>query len=116
MARRFNLRLHSRRLDTSACNLTVGSDKCIIAPIAVLYSALDCPATETAMMRVTNDTLNLLASMTLSLLLLDVRIGRAAPTAQKMLRINTRRGWPLHGVLNRVAVAVGADMTRSRVM
>jgi hypothetical protein len=45
--------------------------------MVVLYSALDCPATETAMMRVTNDTLNLLASMTLSLLLLDVRIGRA---------------------------------------
>jgi len=84
--------------------------------MVVLYSALDCPATETAMMRVTNDTLNLLVSMTLSLLLLDARIGRAAPTAQKILQIHTRRGWPLQGVLNRVAVAVGADMTRSRVM
>jgi len=68
------------------------------------------------MMRVTNDALELLASMSLSLLLLDVRIVRAGPTAQKMLRIHTRRGGPLQGVLNRVAVAVGADMTRSRVM
>ena len=68
--------------------------------MVVLYSALDCPATETAMMRVTNDTLNLLVSMTLSLLPLDVRIGRAAPTAQKML-LNTHLdvGGPLQGVL-----------------
>jgi hypothetical protein len=84
--------------------------------MVILYSAVDYPATGTAMMRVTNDTLNLLASMPLSLLLLDVRIGRAAPIAQKMLQIHTRREWSLQGVLNRVAVAVGADMTRSRVM
>ena len=44
------------------------------------------------MMQVTNDTLNLLASTNLSLFLLDLRFGRATPTAQKMLYM-TDSGW-----------------------
>jgi hypothetical protein len=49
-------------LPSSACNPTVNSAKCIICPTLMPYGVLDGLTTETAVMQVTDGTVQLLVS------------------------------------------------------